>query len=460
MKELINYLELKMTDILNKEYINKHFKQISQSIETNSSLTVAGTVIRITGMKIEAGGMSVPVGTVCKILVTDAHWVNAEVIGFSENVTYLMATEHVDGIKQGTIVIPLSKTRHANVGMSLLGRVLDANGNPMDGGGSIDADESYPLTSQPINPLARTKITQTLDVGVRAINALLTVSKGQRLGIFAGSGVGKSVLLGMMTRFTSADVVVVGLIGERGREVKEFIEEILGANGLSKSIVVASPADTSPLTRVNGAILATTIAEYYRDKGLDVLLIVDSLTRFAQAQREISLSVGELPATKGFTPSVFAKISQLVERSGNGANGKGSITAFYTVLVEGNDHHNDPVADHVRSVLDGHIILSQQLADSGHYPAIDIEKSISRVMTAVVDKKQIKYANQFKKLYSAYTQNRDLINVGMYQQGTDATLDEAIRNKDQLEAFLQQAMDECCNMQESLNKLYGLFSNL
>lgn len=446
-----------MNNFLNKANIQNHFVKVRNVIETKSTVVVAGTVIRITGMKIEAAGMSVPVGTVCKIIISESQSVNAEVIGFAENITYLMATEHVDGIKQGTIVIPLETTRQARVGMGLMGRVVDSMGHPIDGRGEIDVQESYPLISKPLNPLERNKITQSLDVGVRAINALMTVSKGQRLGIFAGSGVGKSVLLGMMTKFTTADIVVVGLIGERGREVKEFIEENLGETGLAKSIVVASPADTSPLMRVNGAILASTIAEYFRDKGCDVLLIVDSLTRYAQAQREISLSVGELPATKGFTPSVFAKISQLLERSGNGKSGQGSITAFYTVLVEGGEY-NDPIADHARSVLDGHIVLSQQLADSGHYPAIDIEKSISRVMTAVATKDHISYANLFKKLYSAYTQNRDLINVGMYQLGADSALDEAIKYKDKMYQFLKQGMSESCGMNDSLIQLFNIFN--
>ncbi|MEO8964207.1 MAG: FliI/YscN family ATPase, partial [Gammaproteobacteria bacterium] len=280
--------------------------------------------------------------------------------------------------------------------------------------------------------------------------------KGQRIGIFAASGIGKSVLLGMMTHYSKADVVVVGLVGERGREVKEFIEDILGESGLAKAVVVASPADTSPLSRVNSAVLATTIAEYYRDKGKHVLLILDSLTRFAQSQREISLSVGELPATKGFTPSVFAKLSQLVERSGNGIGSQGSITAFYTVLVEG-DEQTDPVAEHIKSVLDGHIYLSKQLAGAGHYPAIDLEKSISRVMPAIVDEVQLACSMKFKNLYSAYVQNRELLNVGMYQQGADKTLDEAIRYKDQFEIFLTQKIDESCDMNESVAGLQALF---
>jgi len=384
--------------------------------------------------------------------------VKAEVIGFADAVTFLMATEHIQGIKQGTLVVPLPNTWGAKVGAALLGRILDAAGNPIDGGPAIVSDEYYPLTAKAINPLARKRISSALDVGVRAINALLTIGKGQRMGIFAGTGVGKSVLLGMITRYTTADVVVVGLIGERGREVKEFIEENIGAEGLAKAVVVASPADTSPLMRVNGAALATTIVEYYRDKGQDVLLIVDSLTRYAQSQREIALSAGEMPATKGFSPSVFAKLSQLVERSGNGLEGQGSITAFYTVLVEGDDN-SDPIADHARSILDGHIVLSRPLAESGHYPAIDIEYSISRVMPSIVTDAQLHLAQRFKRLYSAYSKNKDLINIGMYQHGADKLIDEAMRHKDNMESFLKQGMNESANMHESLALLNHLLTN-
>jgi flagellum-specific ATP synthase len=441
--------------IFNQHKIRNHFTELAGTIDDNLSVVVAGVITRLAGMKIEASHLAVPLGTICKIILSETHSALAEVIGFSNHVTYLMALEQVDGVKQGSMVIPISRLGHARVGTTLLGRVLDSSGKPIDDKGELEADESYPLIAKNINPLSRKKITTPLDVGIRAINALMTVSKGQRMGIFAGTGVGKSVLLGMVTKYTTADVVV-GLIGERGREVKEFIEENLGEEGLKKSVVVAAPADTSPLARVNGAILATAIAEYFRDRGLDVLLIVDSLTRFAQAQREISLSVGELPATKGFTPSVFAKISQLVERSGNGTKETGSITAFYTVLIEGDDYH-DPIGDHACSVLDGHIVLSRQLAESGHYPAIDIEKSISRVMTAVVDDKQLNNARHFKKLYSSYHKNKDLINVGMYQKGANKIIDEAMQCRDQLEKFLSQSVNESCSISKSIEELYKLF---
>ncbi|MEO8400367.1 MAG: FliI/YscN family ATPase [Gammaproteobacteria bacterium] len=437
-------------------FLKQHLTRVLGEVEKNSSVIIGGTITRVSGIKIEASGLSVPLNTTCEIILSDTKKINAEVIGFADNVTYLMATEHIDGILPGALVVPLSTTHHANVGISLLGRVLDASGKPIDGRGIIETTEKYSLVCDAINPLMRRKISEPLDVGIRAINALLTVGKGQRIGIFAASGIGKSVLLGMMTHYSKADVVVVGLVGERGREVKEFIEDILGESGLAKAVVVASPADTSPLSRVNSAVLATTIAEYYRDKGKHVLLILDSLTRFAQSQREISLSVGELPATKGFTPSVFAKLSQLVERSGNGIGSQGSITAFYTVLVEG-DEQTDPVAEHIKSVLDGHIYLSKQLAGAGHYPAIDLEKSISRVMPAIVDEVQLACSMKFKNLYSAYVQNRELLNVGMYQQGADKTLDEAIRYKDQFEIFLTQKIDESCDMNESVAGLQALF---
>lgn len=444
-----------MIDFLNKESIKKRLVKMSQAIDENPSAVVTGSITKITGMKLEATGLSVPMGTQCKILISENDQVDAEVIGFAENTTFLMAIQHTYGIKQGTRVMPLLRTQGARVGMSLLGRILDAAGNPIDHAAPIEADEYYPMINKPINPLTRKRITESLDVGIRTINSLLTVGKGQRLGIFAGSGVGKSVLLGMMTRFTKADIVVVGLIGERGREVKEFIEENLGERALARAVVVASPADTSPLMRMNGAALATTLAEYYRDKGFDVLLIIDSLTRYAQAQREISLSAGEMPATKGFTPSVFGKLAQLVERSGNGSEGKGSITAFYTVLVEGDDQQ-DPIADHARSILDGHIFLSRSLADAGHYPAIDIEKSISRVMSSIVNEDQLNHAMKFKKLYSALNKNREMINIGMYQHGADVTIDEAIHLKDKMENYLKQGMNQPAYMEESMTLLANI----
>ena len=309
-----------------------------------------------------------------------------------------------------------------------------------------------PLHGQPVNPLARAPIRQHLDVGVRAINALLTVGRGQRMGLFAGSGVGKSVLLGMMTRFTEADVIVVGLIGERGREVKEFIEDILGTAGLERAVVVASPADHSPLMRLHGAMLATSIAEYFRDQGKQVLLLMDSLTRYAQAQREIALAIGEPPATKGYPPSVFSLLPQLVERAGNGSAGQGAITAIYTVLTEGDDQQ-DPVADAARAILDGHIVLSRQLAESGIYPAIDVEASISRVMPQVIDSKHLQQAQLFKQIYATYRQNQDLINIGAYSAGSDPQIDHAIQMFPKLRNLLKQNMDQAHDWQQSVDNL-------
>jgi len=303
-----------------------------------------------------------------------------------------------------------------------------------------------------MNPLARDPIDTPMDVGVRAINALLTVGRGQRMGLFAGSGVGKSVLLGMMTKFTNADVIVVGLIGERGREVKEFIENILGEEGMARSVIVAVPADQSPVMRLHGAQVATSIAEDFRDQGKHVLLLMDSLTRFAQAQREIALAIGEPPATKGYPPSVFAKLPALVERAGNGEKEGGSITAFYTVLTEGDDQQ-DPIADAARAILDGHVVLSRELAEMGHYPAIDIEASISRVMTEIVDESHLEMSRRFKQIYSIYQQNRDLINVGAYTYGTERSIDEAIEMQPSQMDFLHQGMNTAMDLAGSLHDL-------
>ncbi|MGB5519283.1 MAG: FliI/YscN family ATPase, partial [Gammaproteobacteria bacterium] len=346
-------------------------------------------------------------------------------------------------------VIPGQGMYEASVGDQLLGRVIDASGKPLDSKGPLRCNNSLPLAGRPVNPLARWSIKDPLDVGVSAINALLTVGRGQRLGLFAGSGVGKSILLGMMTRYTDADVIVVGLIGERGREVKDFVENILGEHGLARAVVVASPADNSPLMRLHGAWLATTVAEYFRDQGLQVLLLMDSLTRFAQAQREIALAIGEPPATKGYPPSVFAKLPQLVERAGNNGEKGGSITAIYTVLAEGDDP-NDPIVDASRAVLDGHIVLSRKIAESGRYPAIDVEASVSRVMNDVVSAEHQAAANRFKRLYSAYQQNQDLISVGAYQTGTNAEVDEAILYYPRLMQFLRQDSSVAVSFEQSL----------
>jgi len=415
---------------------------------------VAGILTRVVGLTLEAKGLRAPVGSQCKI-ETMSGFVDAEVVGFSEQTLFLMPNDHISGVLPGARVIPQVNDTGLPVGMSLLGRVVDGLGRPLDGLGKINAEHYLKFAQNPINPLARRPISQPMDVGVRAINSVITVGQGQRMGLFAGSGVGKSVLLGMMTRGSEADVIVVGLVGERGREVKEFIEEILGVEGRKRSVVVAAPADASPLMRLKGCESAVTIAEYFRDQGLNVLLLLDSVTRYAMAQREIALAVGEPPATKGYPPSVFAKLPALVERAGNGGEGQGSITAFFTVLSEGDDMQ-DPIADAARAILDGHIVLSRDLADSGHYPAIDIEKSISRVMPQVVSEPHMQQARVLKQVYSMYQQNKDMITLGAYQKGADQMLDQAINMMPRVNAFLQQGMRDVISYDDGLHGLAQL----
>ncbi|MBE0367416.1 MULTISPECIES: flagellar protein export ATPase FliI [Pseudoalteromonas] len=418
------------------------------------SVPVAGSLTRVVGLTLEAKGLIAPVGSQCKI-ETIRGFVDAEVIGFNDDTLYLMPNDHISGVLPGARVIPQLNETGLPVGMGLLGRVVDGLGRPLDGLGSVDTQETLKFAQEPINPLARRPIKEPMDVGVRAINSIITVGQGQRMGLFAGSGVGKSVLLGMMTRGSEADVIVVGLVGERGREVKEFIDEILGAEGRKRSVVVAAPADASPLMRLKGCESAITIAEYFRDQGLSVLLLLDSVTRYAMAQREIALAVGEPPATKGYPPSVFAKLPALVERAGNGGEGQGSITAFFTVLSEGDDMQ-DPIADAARAILDGHIVLSRELADSGHYPAIDIEKSISRVMPQVVSESHMQQARVLKQVYSMYQQNKDMITLGAYQKGSDPMLDQAITMMPTVNTFLQQGMKDVLNYDECLQGLAQL----
>ncbi|MFB9887573.1 flagellar protein export ATPase FliI [Balneatrix alpica] len=401
----------------------------------------AGKVTRVVGLTLEAVGCKVALGEFCLVQVRPGVEVEAEVVGFHAERVFLMPLNTIEGLMPGARVRPTGSSSRVPVGMNLLGRVLNGIGQPLDGQGPLSVEAYVELEGEAINPLGRAPIRQPMDVGIRAINALLTVGRGQRLGLFAGSGVGKSVLLGMMTRFTTADIVVVGLIGERGREVKEFIEDVLGEDGLRRAVVVASPADDSPLMRLRAAQLTTRIAEYYRAQGLNVLLLMDSLTRYAQAQREIALSVGEPPASKGYPPSVFAKLPKLVERAGNGMPGSGSITAFYTVLTEGDDQQ-DPIADAARAILDGHVVLSRSLAEEGHYPAIDIEASISRAMPQVVTAEYLKRAQRFKQLYARYQQTKDLLSVGAYVKGSDADTDKAIQLMPVMRAFLQQGLHE------------------
>ncbi|CZU58817.1 flagellum-specific ATP synthase [Enterobacter hormaechei] len=424
-----------------------------------------GKLTRATGLVMEAVGLKLPIGALCIVERQTGQAilpVECEVVGFNGQTLYLMPLEHVDGILPGARVYAPEADKGAGkqlpVGLHLLGRVLDAQGRPLDGRPPAGKPVAGLFTPS-FNPLHRDPIKSVLDVGVRAINGLLTVGRGQRMGLFAGSGVGKSVLLGMMARFTTADVIVVGLIGERGREVKDFIENILGEEGLSRAVVIAAPADVSPILRMQGAVYATRIAEDYRDRGMNVLLIMDSLTRYAMAQREVALAIGEPPATKGYPPSVFARLPALVERAGNGMRGGGSITAFYTVLTEGDDQQ-DPIADSARAILDGHIVLSRRLAEAGHYPAIDIEASISRAMTELIPHVQYRKVQRFKQLLSTYQRNRDLISVGAYVKGSDPLLDRAIDQYPALEAFLHQAIHERSGYDEAIAALSQLFPDI
>lgn len=438
-----------------------------------TTLEVRGTLTRLAGLVLEASGIRAPVGSQCLISMKSQLPVLAEVVGFSNERAFLMPAGDVQGLTSGATVTPLSPyvtrprlggvpmtaTGTADIGLlrlplgdGLLGRVVDAHGSPMDHRGPLLNVTAKPLDRTPINAMDRAPVREPLDTGVRAINALLTVGRGQRIGLFAGSGVGKSVLLGMMARYTRADVIVVGLIGERGREVKEFIEDILGEDGRARSVVVAAPADAPPLLRLQGAAYATGVAEYFRDKGQHVLLLMDSLTRYAMAQREIALAIGEPPATKGYPPSCFAKLPQLVERSGNGLNGVGSITAFYTVLSEGDDQQ-DPIADAARAILDGHIVLSRALAESGHFPAIDIEQSASRVMHNVVSTEHFDTARYFRSVSSRYQKGSDLVQIGAYVHGSDTGLDEAIRLHEPMSNFLQQGMFVSASLEESVDEM-------
>lgn len=444
---------------------------------TAAPLWPSGRLTRINGLVMEASGLKLPLGSTCHIHPGTGAPVEAEVVGFAGEKLYLMPSDEVFGLAPGARVVPfdapcpapqiehpahhkrraIDRTKQVPVGEELLGRVVDGVGRPLDDAGPLRVAQARSLQSRPFNPMLRANIEHPLDVGIRAINGMLTVGRGQRMGLFAGSGVGKSVLLGMMARYTEAEIIVVGLIGERGREVKEFIEQILGEEGRRRSVVVAAPADTGPLMRLQGAAYATTIAEYFRDQGKHVLLIMDSLTRYAMAQREIALAIGEPPATRGYPPSVFARLPQLVERTGNGPVGGGSITAFYTVLAEGDDQQ-DPIADSARAILDGHIVLNRNLADAGHYPAIDIEQSISRAMVSLITPEHLDHIRRFKVLFSRYQRSRDLIAVGAYVPGSDPVLDQAVAMYPVMEAFLQQRISEKSDFATSTAHLASLFS--
>ncbi len=421
-------------------------------------LPVEGKLVQMTGLTLVAAGCKAAIGSRCRIETTSGTFIDAEVVGFTNEKLFLMPIGRVQGLNPGAKVIPQLRYPKVGVGPELLGRVIDGSGDPIDNLGEIKCRHFNRMIGPPINPFARQPITRVLDVGVRAINGLLTVGRGQRIGLFAGSGVGKSVLLGQMTRHTDADVVVVGLIGERGREVREFVENILGKEDLRKAVIVATPADDPPLMRLHGAWRATAIAEYFRDQGKNVLLLMDSLTRFAQAQRELALAIGEPPVTRGYPPSVFAQIPQLVERAGNGAGDHaGSITAFYTVLAEGDDQQ-DPIADATRAILDGHIVLSRTLAEAGIYPAISVEASISRVMSSIADPLHQAAAIKFKQTWSTYEKNRDLISVGAYRKGADAGIDFAIAKFPKLQQYMQQGAKEKSSLDNSKQHLFNVIA--
>lgn len=416
------------------------FDKYFRALEEKSTLRFIGRVSKIIGLTIESEGPQVRIGEVCQIFPLDGKDpIIAEVVGFSSDKVLLMPLGEMEGIGPGSKVYASGNLLSVNVSDQLLGRVIDGIGEPIDAGPKLDIKTSYPVNNDPPNPLMRMRINTPLSLGVRAIDGILSVGRGQRVGIFAGSGVGKSTLMGMIARNTLADVNVIGLIGERGREVSEFIERDLGLEGLKKSVIVVATSDKPALVRVNGAYLATSIAEYFRDKGLNVMLMMDSLTRFSMAQREIGMAVGEPPVSRGYTPSVFTKLPRLLERAGN--SDRGSITGLYTVLVDGDDM-NEPIADAARGILDGHIVLSRQLANKGHYPAIDVLQSISRVMPAIVSEEHLNTSRRFVELLATYRTSEDLINIGAYERGSNASIDFAIDRIDKINGFLRQRVDE------------------
>lgn len=425
-----------------------------KSIENISLARVAGKLVRANGLLLESQGCQLAIGQRCQIELSDGERIDAQAVGFNREVTCLMPFKSPRGLIAGARVFPAEKSSELMIGDSWLGRVINGVGEPIDGRGRLDGDMPLQQTLQPIPPLTRKPVDSPLDVGVKAINGLLTIGKGQRVGLMAGSGVGKSVLLGMITRATRADVVVVGLIGERGREVKEFIDNALQAAGMARSVVVAAPADESPLMRMKATELCHAIARHYRDRGKDVLLLVDSLTRYAMAQREIALSLGEPPATKGYPPSAFGIIPGLVETAGN-AEGEGTMTAIYTVLAEGDDQQ-DPIVDCARAVLDGHIVLSRTLAETGHYPAIDIGQSISRCMSQVTDKAHQQAARSLKQLYADYMAIKPLLPLGGYVAGVDTSADRAVRLFPAVENFLRQSVDDSGVLAQCISELATL----
>jgi flagellum-specific ATP synthase len=425
------------------------------SLNAVAPIRANGRVKKVVGLVIEASGPASQIGCVCDIATEGGTGsVSAEVLGFKEDSVLLMPLEDIRSLGPGCKVVARKDTAHVGVGKALLGRVIDGLGHPIDGKGPIAVDDQYPIYANPMNPLLRNRIQQPLDLGIRAINGLLTVGCGQRMGIFAGSGVGKSVLLGMIAKRTSAEVNVIALIGERGRELNEFIQKDLGEEGLKKSVVVVATSDHLPLVRLRGGFIATAIAEYFRDQGNHVNLMMDSVTRLAMAQREIGLSLGEPPTTKGYTPSVFSLLPKLLERAGTSSH-RGTITGLYTVLVEGDDM-NEPIADAARSILDGHIVLTRELANQNHYPAIDILKSISRVMEDITDLDHKHLAGRIKELLATYRKAEDLINIGAYAAGSNPNIDHAIEMIEPINRYLQQGIDEEMSFEESIEVMKSM----
>ena len=436
------------------QQVNEHI----HSIRAPCVLT-SGKLVRVVGLTLEAKGITAPLGAHCQVERSEkGTYIDAEVVGFQDDLLYLMPFTEPSSIGPGARIWVRSHNSKIAVGNGLLGRVVDGLGQPIDGKGPIGKTQELALSGMPLNPMERGPIEHVLDTGVKAINTCLTLGQGQRIGLMAGSGVGKSVLLGMLTRNTEADVVVIGLIGERGREVQEFIHQTLGEHGLAKAVVVASPANISPVVRLKATNLTHLIAEYFRDQGKNVLLLCDSLTRVAHAQREIGLAIGEPPTAKGYPPSVFALLPRLIERAGVGRNGFGSVTAVYTVLAEGDDRA-DPIIDIARASLDGQVMLSRDLADAAHYPAIDLAGSISRVMNSLLSPNLFKAANRLRRLWTLYQQNQDLIQVGAYVAGSNPDLDQAIRLRPDMESLLQQVSGESVCLSDSQQQLLQIIGD-
>ncbi len=440
-------IDIKLTEI--------DFDLYKNAIEHVQDIRSCGIVKQVIGMVLEGKGPAVAVGGMCKVeLKSGKPSIDAEVVGFKDNHILLMPLGEMRGIEPGAKIWVSEESARVAVGPNLLGRILDGLGNPIDNKPPISAQTFYPLYAEPLNPMKRPRIDTPIDVGIRAINACITLGKGQRIGIMAGSGVGKSTLLGMIARHTAADVSVIALIGERGRELRDFIERDLGPEGLRRSVVVVATSDQPPLVRLRGAYLATAIAEYFRDQGKDVILMMDSVTRFAMAYREVGLSIGEPPTSRGYTPSVFAQLPRLLERAGR--NERGSITGIYTVLVEGDDM-NEPIADAIRSIVDGHIVLRRELAHEGHYPAIDILSSVSRVIRDIAKPGQLQAYQKLVKVLSTYKRAEDLINIGAYTKGSNPDIDYAIEKIDKVKEFLRQDVDEASPLDVSISRLIELF---